>query len=211
MDEETQRHLFEPFFTTKEEGRGTGLGLAAVYGTVKSHHGTISVASAVGFGTSVRLCLPVTHAVGGEPATPAPVRTAPVPPMKVMLVDDEELVREITARLLRHVDCEVAAFGNGFDAIEHYRAHWQSIDLIILDMVMPLMDGKSTYYDLRRINPNVRVILASGYSVDGEAQSLLNEGVAAFLQKPFRLSTLADMLAQVALPSVGRAPAGLRR
>jgi DNA-binding NtrC family response regulator len=139
------------------------------------------------------------------------VRTAPVSPLNVMLVDDEELVREITARLLRHIDCGVAAFGNGFDAIEHYRSHWSSIDLVILDMVMPLMDGKSTYYALRRINPNVRVILASGYSVDGEAQSLLNEGVAAFLQKPFRLTTLADTLARVALPSAARfAPLPMR-
>ncbi|HEX2661153.1 MAG TPA: PAS domain S-box protein [Polyangia bacterium] len=201
MDEETQRHLFEPFFTTKEEGRGTGLGLAAVYGTVKSHRGTISVASTVGFGTSVRICLPVTHLAESDLATPVPVRSAPVPPLNVLLVDDEALVREITERLLRHMACGVAAFGNGFDAIEHYRAHWQTIDLVILDMVMPLMDGKSTYYALRRINPDVRVILASGYSVDGEAQALLNEGVAAFLQKPFRSTTLADTLARVSLLS----------
>jgi len=165
---------------------------------VKSHHGTISIASAVGFGTSVRICLPVTLAVGTDPETPMPSRTIPVTPLKVMLVDDEEPVREITTRLLRHVDCGVAAFGDGFEAIEHYRSHWQSIDLVILDMVMPLMDGKSTYYALRRINPDVRVILASGYSIDGEAQALLDEGVAAFLQKPFRLTTLADVLARVA-------------
>jgi len=204
IDDETQRHLFEPFFTTKEEGRGTGLGLAAVYGTVKSHHGTISIASAVGFGTSVRICLPVTLAVGTDPETPTPSRTVPIAPLKVMLVDDEEPVREITARLLRHVDCSVAAFGDGFEAIEHYRSHWQSIDLVILDMVMPLMDGKSTYYALRRINPEVRVILASGYSVDGEAQALLDQGVAAFLQKPFRLTTLADVLERVAPAATSR-------
>jgi CheY-like chemotaxis protein len=104
-------------------------------------------------------------------------------------------VREIMTRLLRQLGCPVTSFANGFDAVEHYRAHWQSIDIVVLDMVMPLLDGKSTFYALRRINPNVRVVLASGYSIDGEAQSLLDQGVAAFLQKPFRLGTLADALA----------------
>jgi CheY-like chemotaxis protein len=125
------------------------------------------------------------------------------PTLRVLLIDDEELVREATTRLLRHLGCEVTAFDSGFDAIEHYRRAWQSVDLVVLDMVMPLLDGKATFLALRQINPRVDVILASGFSVDGAAQSLLAEGAKAFLQKPFTLSTLAETLSGVVTPSRG--------
>jgi CheY-like chemotaxis protein len=192
---EVRAHLFEPFFTTKEESRGTGMGLAAVYGTVKNHRGMIAIASTLGRGTTVRICLPLTRAEVDQPGAPPPATAPAMASMRVMLVDDEDLVRDIMARLLRQLGCDVVSFGNGFDAVEHYRATWREVDLVVLDMVMPLLDGKGTYYALRRINPQVRVILASGYSIDGEAQALLDEGVAAFLQKPFRLATLADAIA----------------
>jgi len=198
MDPETQRHMFEPFFTTKEEGRGTGLGLAAVYGTVKNHRGTIGITSALGRGTTVRICLPTTRPNVREPAPPRFTTILPVDSPRVLLVDDEDLVRDILTRFLHHLGCEVTSFKNGFDAVDHYRVHAASIDVVILDMVMPLLDGKSTFHALRRINPDVRIILASGYSIDGEAQALMDEGAAAFLQKPFRLATLADALASAA-------------
>jgi len=195
MDTETQRHMFEPFFTTKEEGRGTGLGLAAVYGTVKNHRGTIGISSALGRGTAVRICLPITRPDVREPVAPRPTTSLMIESPRVLLVDDEDLVRDIMTRFLHHLGCRVTSFNNGFDAVEHYRVNAASIDVVILDMVMPLLDGKSTFHALRRINPEVRIILASGYSVDGDAQTLIEAGAAAFLQKPFRLATLAEALA----------------
>jgi len=195
MDAKTQRHMFEPFFTTKEEGRGTGLGLAAVYGTVKNHRGTIGITSALGRGTTVRICLPITRPNVREAFVPRPTTILPTESPRVLLVDDEDLVRDILTRFLHHLGCQVTSFKNGFDAVDHYRVNAASIDVVILDMVMPLLDGKSTFHALRRINPDVRIILASGYSIDGEAQTLIDEGAAAFLQKPFRLATLADALA----------------
>jgi len=195
MDAETQRHMFEPFFTTKEEGRGTGLGLAAVYGTVKTHHGSIGISSALGRGTTVRICLPITRPDAREPVVPRFTTGQMIESPRVLLVDDEDLVRDIMTRFLHHLGCRVTSFNNGFDAVEHYRVNAGSVDVVILDMVMPLLDGKSAFHALRRINPRVRIILASGYSIDGEAQTLMDEGATAFLQKPFRLATLAEALA----------------
>jgi two-component system cell cycle sensor histidine kinase/response regulator CckA len=198
MNEETQKHVFEPFFTTKEEGRGTGMGLAAVYGTVKNHRGTIAISSAVAAGTTIRIGLPLIASDAAGPVEPAPMPGLPIAPLRVLLVDDDDLVREIVTRLLRQLGCQVVSFASGFDAVEHFRANASAVDVIVLDMVMPLLDGKSTFQALRRIAPDVRVVLVSGYSIDGEAQSLIEAGIAVFLQKPFRLATLADALARAA-------------
>jgi CheY-like chemotaxis protein len=201
MDAETQRRMFDPFFTTKEEGRGTGLGLAAVYGTVKHHGGSIMASSSPGRGTAICILLPVADSSSETTAEVTPSVELVFPSLRVLLVDDEELVREATSRLLRHLGCEVTTFDSGFDAIEYYRHAWQSVDVVVLDMVMPLLDGKATFLALRQINPRAEVILASGFSVDGVAQSLLSEGAKAFLQKPFTLATLAGTLSRVVAPS----------
>jgi len=201
MDARTQQRIFEPFFTTKGEGRGTGMGLAAVYATVKNHRGSIAVTSTPGAGTEVRLRLPGPGALaegaasaGGRPRTGTSVAGRS---MSLMLVDDEGPVREVTTRLLRRLGCQVTAFASGFDAIEYYTLAWRSIDAVILDMVMPMLDGKSTLHALRKINPKVAVVLVSGYSVEGAAQTLFDEGAAAFLQKPFTLTELAAALARL--------------
>ena len=197
MAPDTQRRMFEPFFTTKDEGRGIGMGLAAVYGTVKSHHGSISTQSHLGQGTSIHILLPITQLEAHSPVTPYKAEHAAIVACNVMVVDDEEPVREVTSRLLSRLGCKVVAFSNGFDAIEHYRVEWQNLDVVILDMIMPLLDGKSVYYALRQINPEVQVILASGYSLDGAVQSLLDEGVSGFIQKPFTLVALSEALSQI--------------
>jgi CheY-like chemotaxis protein len=142
-----------------------------------------------------------------EPIEPDPMTDLPTASPRVLLVDDDELVREIVMRLLRQLGCQVVSFASGFAAVEHFRANPSAIEVVVLDMVMPLLDGKSTFHALRRIAPDVRVILVSGYSIDGEAQSLIDEGVAVFLQKPFRLATLADALARAA---AGRAASAAR-
>ncbi len=198
MDADTQRRMFEPFFTTKDEGRGIGMGLAAVYGTVRSHHGSISTRSSPGLGTSIHILLPITQIEVNESVAALKAEKGALSACNVIVVDDEEPVREVTTRLLTHLGCKVVNFGKGFDAIEHYRSQWSNVDIVVLDMIMPLLDGKSVFYALRQINPQVQVILASGYSLDGAAQSLLDEGVCGFIQKPFTLLTLSDALSQVA-------------
>jgi two-component system, cell cycle sensor histidine kinase and response regulator CckA len=200
ISEEVQRRMFEPFFTTKEEGRGTGMGLAAVYGTVSNHRGTIDVMSSIGRGTQVRIHLPLGLAASDESAQDFRAVAASVGPLSVMVVDDEDSVRELTKRLLIHLGCQVTVLHDGFQAVEHYRQAWRSVDAVLLDMAMPVLDGKSTFYALRRINPAVRVILMSGYSVDGAAQGLLDEGALAFIRKPFTLEMVTEALSRVPTP-----------
>jgi PAS domain S-box-containing protein len=206
ISDEIRLRMFEPFFTTKEEGHGTGMGLAAVYGTVRNHHGTITVTSAIGRGT--RICI---HLPRGQAENRDSVQAMrPVPttfgPLKLLVVDDEESVRELTKRLLSYLGCDVVTVENGFLAVEHYGRASSSVDAVILDMAMPILDGKSTYYALRRINPEVKVILMSGYSLDGAAQSLIDEGALGFIRKPFTLETLAEAISGVAVSRTSVAP-----
>jgi CheY-like chemotaxis protein len=203
IDESIQQHMFEPFFTTKAEGRGTGMGLASVYGTIKSHRGMISVLSEVGKGTSIRIRLPVTRSAVEGKAIESNLRQSDANSLRVLLVDDEAVVRDVTTRLLVRLGCQVTSFENSFDAVKHYRESWQSVDVIMLDMVMPMLDGKATYQALRAVNPDAKVILVSGYSVDGDAELLLAQGAIDFVHKPFSLSNL-DAALDRAMTCMGR-------
>jgi len=188
--------LFEPFFTTKPKGQGTGLGLATVYATVKTHQGAISVYSEVGKGTEVRLYLPAF--AGQVKEVEAPVATARLPrKIHVMVVEDEESLRELAALILRSLGCEVTAFANGAPAVEFYRLASAGIDLVLLDMCMPVMDGSETFHALRKLRPDAKVLIASGYSLARDTQALLETGAAGFVQKPYRKATLADQLAKL--------------
>jgi PAS domain S-box-containing protein len=196
MDEKTRAHLFEPFFTTKEQGKGTGLGLAAVHGTVVSHHGAIQVDSEVGKGTTMTLYLPLSRQETqeatrrGEPAAGTPARA------RIFIVDDEASLRESTAKLLRLRGYEVVTANDGRDAVEYYRKAWQSLDLVILDMNMPEMNGRDAFIAMRQINPDIKTILATGYSLDSNAQEILDEGVLSYIQKPFRVRELIEHMEQ---------------
>jgi PAS domain S-box-containing protein len=197
MTKKVSSRIFEPFFTTKAPGKGTGMGLAAVYGTVKNHKGAIHVQSELGRGTKVTLYLPVTE---DTLAKPAPVSDAePLPPVsaRVMLVEDEEIVRAMTVELLEQLGCQVRAVRNGREAVAAYEASVREIDVVILDFVMPEMGGKETFTRLREINPSVAVIIASGYSLEGEVQAVLDEGARDFIQKPFRAAVLARKIADI--------------
>jgi two-component system cell cycle sensor histidine kinase/response regulator CckA len=201
MDAQTQRRIFEPFFTTKGEGRGVGMGLPAVYGTVKSHHGSIAVESRVGGGTTIRLLLPKSTAAPEDDtsAEEVPGRESPAAlaalPLRVVVVDDEEPVREVAARMLRRLGCEVVTFASGFEAVDHCGQAPQAVDLVVLDMIMPMLDGKATFHALRKLAPTLPVILVSGYSLEGAAQGLLDEGAVRFVQKPFTLTALRAAIA----------------
>ncbi|MCP5103530.1 MAG: PAS domain S-box protein [bacterium] len=194
MSKEIKKHIFEPFFTTKEEGRGTGLGLATVYGIVKSHHGHIAVYSEPGEGTTFTLYFPVSEkniAVAVKKDIII-VRGEAV----ILVVDDEESVRDMAEDALDILGYKVLCAGDGSEAVTIYKEKKNEIDLVLLDMVMPIMAGKETYLELKKLNPKVKVLLVSGYSQNEKATEILEEGVLGFVQKPFGLQKLSEQISQ---------------
>jgi two-component system cell cycle sensor histidine kinase/response regulator CckA len=196
MDEEQLTHLFEPFFTTKPDGKGTGMGLASVYGTVVSHHGAIEVESSIGMGTQITLYLPAidTHCQIPPDKTAKPGTTVTA---RILVVDDDENILKTTEQLLRRRGHEVISANDGKSAIQYYKEHWNDIDLVILDMNMPMMNGKDTFLALRDIFPHIKAILSTGYSEDTLAQEMLKAGIKQYIEKPFRIHELESIIQQV--------------
>ncbi|HPK53300.1 MAG TPA: PAS domain S-box protein [Smithellaceae bacterium] len=195
MDAATKDRIFEPFFTTKGMGRGTGLGLATVYGIVKGHNGVINVYSQKGHGTTFNIYLP---AVNKEII---PDNKRPLPLFKghetILLVDDEISIVEVTSQLLAELGYKVICAYNGSDAAEIYRTRHQEVDVIILDMIMPKMSGSETFDTLKKIDEHVKVILSSGYSINGEAAEIMKKGCLAFIQKPFNIAAISEKIRTV--------------
>jgi PAS domain S-box-containing protein len=190
------KHIFEPFFTTKETGKGSGMGLAAVYGTIKNHKGAIDVISEQGQGTTFSLYLPQTS----PDAPPTQLTEKDIPAQitaKLLVIEDEKSVRSMLNDMLFSLNCSAIFCDTGKQGIEEYRQNWQSIDLVLLDMVMPGMNGTETFRELVQINPDITILLISGYSVDGAAQQLLNEGAAGFIQKPFDKNQLLEEIHRI--------------
>ena len=201
ISKELQLRIFEPFFTTKEPGKGTGLGLASVYGTVKSHHGTILVYSETGKGSCFKIFLPLAgqDVPGVRDSRDVPeARLLDIEPGSkcVLVVDDEELVGQMLIAQLENLGIRALLAPDGQVALDLFQDVWQEIDLVILDMVMPSLSGRDTFHALKSIDPEVSVVLSSGYSLTGEAQGLLEEGAIGFLQKPFQSRELNRILAQ---------------
>ncbi len=195
MDPETCRRVFEPFFTTKPQGKGTGLGLASVYGTVKQHHGSIYVYSEPGQGSCFQVFLPLTEEQAAPAVLPRPV--AEPGSARILLVDDEELTRAWVSGLLQNLGFHVTACCDGVEAVDFFRENWGETDLVILDLIMPHVSGKDTFHALQAIHPEVKVIVASGFSLDGEAQSVMDAGAKGFLQKPFQGAELSNLIKSV--------------
>ncbi len=190
MDEETRSKIFEPFFTTKGLSKGTGLGLASVYGIVKAHGGYIDVSSEVGRGTTFEIYLPATSVSAETP--PEQERSIDPGSGTVLLVDDEETVLAVGAEMLSRMNYTVRTAGGGEEAVRLFQADHEEIDLVILDLIMPDMGGGEVFDRLRGIDPGVKVLLASGYSMDGKAAEILERGCDDFIQKPFDMSLLSE-------------------
>jgi two-component system cell cycle sensor histidine kinase/response regulator CckA len=194
MDRETVQHIFEPFFTTKEIGKGTGLGLASVYGIVKSHGGYILCESEPGQGTIFKIYLPAVQEK--EAQVEKGLEEAPLKggSETILMVDDEASVRELAVQILQRYGYQVLAADCGEAALETFQTRPDGIDLVILDLGMPGMGGFNCLRGLLKIDVSVRVLIASGYSVDGSVQECLKSGAAGYIGKPYRLK---DLLAKV--------------
>jgi signal transduction histidine kinase/CheY-like chemotaxis protein len=195
MDQRTREKLFEPFFTTKDIGKGVGLGLASVYGSVTSHDGYVSVDSEVGRGSTITLYLPfdknalhrfqgtgngeVTHGNG-----------------IVVVIDNDEPIRSVSREMLSEMGYTVVEFAGAAPAIEFYKTHWQEVDLVITDMIMEGLNGMACFRELKKINPSVKTVISSGYSFSVEKQEIFKEGIVGVMQKPFDSIELSHVVAE---------------
>ncbi len=193
MSKEICDHIFEPFFTTKGEGKGTGLGLATVYGIIKNHNGHISVYSEPGLGTSFHLYFPVS---GKKVKTAKKAKKLVKGSGTILVVDDEPNVRNLAKYLLGDLGYNVISANDGNEAVDLYKKIGESIDLVILDMIMPNLAGKETFAALRKIDPGIKVLLSSGYSQNGAASDILTDGALGFIQKPFRVELISKMISE---------------
>ncbi|RPH89938.1 MAG: PAS domain-containing sensor histidine kinase, partial [Desulfobacteraceae bacterium] len=195
MDEETKQRIFEPFFTTKERGRGTGLGLATVYGIIKGHEGFITVYSEPDRGTTFNFYIPASaRAAEEEKKEHAVLKTGQG---GILLVDDEEAILQVAAQLLEKLGYTVFKAHNGREALDLYSQKAGEIDLVILDLIMPVMGGGEAFQNLKKLNPGVKVLLSSGYSINGLAKEILDQGCRGFIQKPFDLKEISVKIREI--------------
>ncbi len=195
MDQEIVEKIFDPFFTTKEMGHGTGLGLASVYGIVKGHGGYIDVETKKAKGSTFKIYLPASSRSMELEKEGIDNRGQGVG--TILLVDDEEAVAAIARELLEALGYRVLLARDGKSAVKTYKQKKDEIDLVLLDMVLPGMDGGEIFKVLKQLNPDVRVLLSSGYSLNGKAQEILNRGCNGFIQKPYRVNTLAKAIKEI--------------
>ncbi len=199
MDQETQRRLFDPFFTTKFFGRG--LGMSAVLGIVRGHQGALMVYSEVKKGTTFKILFPAEDST----QMTAPVKSAvqithsphPLFHGLILLVDDEKMVRELGRKMLERLGFQVQTVKDGEDACAFFRQQAGEIRCVLLDLTMPKMDGVATFSELKQIQPEVKVILTSGFNHQDVTQRFAGKGLAGFIQKPYQMQTLQDLLQKI--------------
>jgi CheY-like chemotaxis protein len=197
MDEKTQKRIFDPFFTTREKERGTGLGLASAYGIVKNHDGIITVDSQKDQGTTFNIFLPASDKTVAKPAGSAPEPELPRGSETVLLVDDEDYVRDVGRQILERLGYTVVTAAEGDGAVRRYEKDPGRFDLVILDLKMPGLDGGAVFDRLRQIDPQVKVILSSGYSITGQAMEIIRRGCNGFIQKPFSMNRLSQKIREL--------------
>jgi two-component system cell cycle sensor histidine kinase/response regulator CckA len=195
MDKATRERIFEPFFTTKAVGRGTGLGLASAYGIIKNHGGIINVYSEKGHGATFKIYLPAS----GKQLTKEKIRheTVLTGSETILLVDDEEMVAEIGKDMLEKLGYKTAVAIGGNEAIKLLKTLRHEVDLVILDMIMPDMSGGETFNRLKAIKPDIKILLSSGYSLNGQASEIMQRGCNGFIQKPFNLKQISRKIREI--------------
>ena len=190
IPEALRGRVFEPFYTTKPQGKGTGMGLAMVYGIVKDHGGWVEVEGEPGRGTAFRVFLPA-----AEPPADLDLR-APPGAGRILVVDDEELVRNVVVRLLSNLGYEVVTVADGHEAVEYYRQFGRDVSAVIIDLMMPEMDGRRCFAALRELDPGVRAVLSTAWGNEDRVQDALDEGMRGLVRKPFQAEQLAKAVKQ---------------
>jgi PAS domain S-box-containing protein len=195
MYKKTMERIFDPFFTTKEMGRGTGLGLASAYGIIKGHGGYIDADSTRGRGTTFSIYLPASKKKVRQVAKTEERLVKGTG--TVLLVDDEEVILEVGRELLEALGYRVLLAQDGKEAVKVYGKNQDKIDIVVLDVVMPGMGGGEAYDRMKDINPDIKVLLSSGFSIDGEASKILERGCNGFIQKPFTMKELSGEIGKI--------------
>ncbi|NOY77603.1 MAG: PAS domain S-box protein [Calditrichaeota bacterium] len=194
MDSDTLSKIFDPFFTTKSPGKGTGLGLSMVYGIIKNHNGFLDVESEIGVGTEFHIYLPAKKTSSYPKKGKLMEKSFQSGKGRILIVDDEDVIRTVLSRMLVRMGFSVSMASDGQEAIQLFRESPENFDLIIIDMLMPVMDGKETFQALKSLDPHVRVLLSTGYTLDESAQSLIDQGVLGYLHKPYNINELSKKL-----------------
>jgi two-component system, cell cycle sensor histidine kinase and response regulator CckA len=203
MDDDVRLKAFDPFFTTKEAGKGTGLGLAMVYGIVKNHHGYIFLDSKKNRGTQVVMHLPMVADVPSRPDGENALESTEyhlfnlAGPTRILIVEDEEDILDYLDSILSDAGCIIHRARNGQEGVDLYREHSADIDLVIMDMIMPVMDGCEAIEHLKQINPDLKVIVATGYSKGEVIEHTRSLGISHFIFKPFKVADLLILIREV--------------
>ena len=197
MDEETRRRIFEPFFTTKEVGKGTGLGMAVVYGIIRQHDGYINVESEPGLGTTFKVYLPLIESAAHLEETATDMTYFAGSGETILLAEDDRALRELTSRILEKFGYKVIAAADGDEAVQKFREHQDSLQLLLLDMIMPKHNGKEAYDEIAKIKPGAKVIFLSGYAPDVVREKMTIEDAATVLSKPISARDLLKAVREV--------------
>ncbi len=198
MDQETRQHIFEPFFTTKGLGQGTGLGMSTVYGVVKDHGGLVTCYSELGLGTTMKIYLPALQGQSPAPGSEEPLAAEQLRGSEtILVVDDEPALREMACLALEEMGYHALTAGSGEEALDLYRQKGAEIGLVVLDLGMPGMGGHQALREIMALDPHARIIIASGYSANGQVKASLESGAAAYVAKPFRLADLLRTVRRV--------------
>jgi CheY-like chemotaxis protein len=189
MSPEVRQRIFEPFFTTKELSEGSGMGLASAFGIVKNHNGIIDCQSRPGAGSVFSVYLPASYfsAMSDSEENVALLKGSET----ILLVDDESVILDVGRRILKELGYKVLIARSGKTALRIYAACHEFIDLVLLDIILPEMSGKEIFAQMKQINPDLRVLLSSGYSIDWQARKMIEDGCNGFVQKPFKLKELS--------------------
>jgi PAS domain S-box-containing protein len=206
MDSHTVEKIFEPFFSTKESGFGTGLGLSAVYGTIQDLRGSIDVVTAPDRGTVFTIHLPLAGIIGASEFSKAAKATPePLPPAQpnggcVLIVDDEKAIRDVLSCALKRAGYDILIACDGQEAVELFEHNHEQINVVLLDMLMPRMNGQECFKRMRRIDPNVSVVVQSGFSFEHGMDAMFEQGIRAFLRKPYKLADVVEAVRKALAP-----------